>query len=130
MSRPHPDRPVFKKCPLCGHPWESRSSFLADPGVEIIGYQVCFTALTSGYFLFNHSCAGTLAILVEDFEDLYAGPVYQERKTDTDECPAYCLHQDELARCPARCECAFVREIIQTVRAWPKDGEQTRRAQV
>ena len=124
MNLPERHQPVFKKCPLCGLPWESRSSFLSDPGINIIGYQACFTKLTAGFFLFNHACAGTLAILVEEFEDLYDGPVYEERKTGTDECPHYCLHQEELARCPARCECAFVREILQLVRSWPKNSSE------
>jgi hypothetical protein len=44
----------------------------------------------------------------------------EERKTGTEECPGYCLHQDELQPCPARCECAYVREIIQIIRNWPK----------
>jgi hypothetical protein len=122
MDKPEDNQPVFKKCPLCGFPWERRSSFLSDPGIEIIGYQACFKNLTAGSFLFNHSCAGTLAILVEEFQDLYDGPVYEERKTGTDKCPQYCLHNEELARCPARCECAFVREIIQLVRGWPKNS--------
>ncbi len=113
-------RPVFKKCPMCGFAWATRDSFLTDPANQIVGYQVCFDAPTAGFFLFNHSCEGTLAILVEEFEDLYDGPIYQERKTGTAECPEYCLHKEELARCPAECECAFVREIIQRVRAWPK----------
>ncbi len=124
MIPPERNRPGFKTCPLCGCVWSSRSNFLADPGIEIIGYQVCFTALTAGFFLFNHSCAGTLAILVEEFEDLYDGPVYAERKTGTEECPEYCLHKEELARCPRRCECAFVREILQLVRAWPKNPRE------
>jgi hypothetical protein len=122
-----PNQPVFKKCPLCGFAWQSRSSFLSDSGIEMIGYQPHFEDLIAGFFLFNHSCDGTLAILVESFEDLYDGPVYEERKTGTDECPEYCLHQEELARCPARCECAFVREIIQVVKSWPKNPSAPKR---
>ena len=121
MNLREPSHSVFKECPMCGSPWESRDDFLSDPCVEIIGYQACFKELTAGYFLFNHSCEGTLALLVEEFEDLYDGPVYEEQKTGTDECPQYCLRKEELAPCPARCECAFVREIIQLVRRWPKD---------
>ena len=36
--------------------------------------------------------------------------------TGTDDCPGYCLRVDELGRCPARCECAYVREIIHVIR--------------
>lgn len=116
-----PKRLAFKKCPLCGFCWDTRGDFLADPRVTMIGYQACLTDLTAGYFLFNHTCEGTLAVVVEEFVDLYAGPIYQERAIGTVACPQYCLHQDELARCPATCECAFVREIIQRVRAWNKN---------
>jgi hypothetical protein len=122
MNSSEDSRTIFKKCPLCGYLWENRSGFLADCGLQLIGYQVSFSELTAGYFLFNHSCEGTLAVLVEQFEDLHHGPIYQTRKTGTEECPEYCLHQEELARCPAECECAFVREIIQLVRNWPKDA--------
>ena len=120
MNLPQHDHPAFKKCPLCSFSWETRSDFLADPHIEIIGYQACFRELTAGSFLFNHSCTGTLAIRVKEFADLYGGIVHEGRKTETDECPEYCLHSEELTRCPARCECAFVREIIQLVRQWPK----------
>lgn len=105
---------------MCGFRWESRDSFLSDPAIEIIGYQACFTELTTGCFLFNHSCTGTLAILVEALVDLHDGPVYEERKTGTRECPQHCLHRDDLAPCPVQCHCAYVRDIIQLVRAWPK----------
>lgn len=110
---------------MCGFGWESRDSFLCDPDIEIIGYQACFTELTAGYFLFNHSCTGTLAILVEALVDLYDGPVYEERKTGTRECPQHCLHKSDLSPCPTRCHCAYVREILQLVRAWPKHPGQT-----
>ena len=121
MNHHERSRSVFKTCPMCASQWQSRDSFLSDPCIEIIGYQACFKELTAGYFLFNHSCAGTLAILVEEFEDLYDGPIYEEPKTGSDECPGYCLRKEELAPCPALCECAFVREIIQLVRGWPKN---------
>lgn len=127
MNLPEHESPFFKRCPMCGRLWESRDGFLSDPRIEIIGYQSCFKELTAGYFLFNHSCAGTLAVLVEKFADLYDGPVYQTRKTGTSECPRFCLHQEELAPCPARCECAFVREVIQVVRSWPKNPNEHRR---
>lgn len=105
---------------VCRHTWNGRTEFLADPDIEIIGYQVHFKDLKKGLFLFSHSCNTSLSIPSGRFTDLYRGEMVEERKTGTEECPGYCLHQDELQPCPARCECAYVREIIQIIRNWPK----------
>jgi hypothetical protein len=56
------------------------------------------------------------------FRHLYDGPVYAERATGTADCPEYCLYVAELGACLAKCECAYVREILQIVRQWPKAG--------
>jgi hypothetical protein len=32
------------------------------------------------------------------------------------------LHQSDLAPCPSRCECAFVREVVDMVTHWPKQS--------
>jgi hypothetical protein len=103
----------FKICPNCGHVWENREKFLKDDDVTLVGYQVQFKVLTAGMFLFNHSCRGTMALEVSAFEDLYDGPIFQDRATGTGDCPGYCLERHILDPCPAKCECAFVREIIQ-----------------
>ncbi len=106
----------FKICTKCGFEWKTRDDFLKDDNISIIGYQVNFEVLTAGIFLFNHSCEGTLSLAVSEFEDLYDGPVYQERVTGSDECPEHCLREDELGPCPNKCECVFVREIIQILK--------------
>ncbi len=106
----------FKTCPNCGFVWETRNDFLSDASVFIIGYQAHFKDLSSGLFLFNHSCKGTLALKVSAFQDLYHGIVYKKRATGTDACPGYCLHEDILEPCSAECECASIREIVQILR--------------
>jgi len=111
---------AFKKCSACGFEWSSRNDFLGDPNTEIIGYQVHFEELTAGLFFFNHSCRGTLTIHAHAFRDLYDGPIFTERATDSEECPGYCLHQDELQPCRVQCDCAYVREIIQVINNWTK----------
>jgi hypothetical protein len=112
---------AFKKCPLCGRRWHSRNDFLEDPSTDMIGYQVSFEDLSLGLFLFNHlECGTTLGIPAGNFKDLYHGPAFSERLFGTKECQEYCLHEDQLDPCPAKCECAYVREILQTVRRWPK----------
>ncbi len=111
--------PPFRRC-TCGHEWASREDFLGDPDVTIVGYQVDFEALHLGLLLFNHACRTTLAIEAGQFRDLYDGPVFKKKRTESPDCPGYCVHRDNLERCPVECECAYVREIIQILRAWPK----------
>jgi len=111
---------VFKQCPVCRVSWTSRDDFLADPEIGLVGYQVNFRDLVAGIFLFNHHCGDTLAIPVSAFRDLHGGQVFTERATGTTECPGHCLRTDDLEPCPARCECAFVREILQVIKNWPK----------
>ena len=113
---------AFKKCTFCSHEWPSRKDFLADATTDLIGYQVNFDNINLGFFLFNHlSCGTTLGIAAEKFKDLYQGSVYKENLLGTEQCPEYCLHENRLDPCPAKCECAYVRDIIQTVRNWQKN---------
>jgi hypothetical protein len=114
------DAAGFKTCPSCEFRWGTRQDFLRDSGVELIGYQVHFEALEEGLFLFNCRCRTTLSIRAGIFSDLYAGQIFSECATGTEECPEHCLHATDLQPCPARCECAYVREVIQIVRQWPK----------
>ena len=111
----------FRTCSNCGVAWETREAFLGDPGISLVGYQVYFERLLEGHFMFNHTCRTTLALPAGRFRDLYDGPVFFEENTGSDTCPGYCLYSRELRPCPEKCECAFVREIVQIVRAWPKD---------
>jgi hypothetical protein len=119
----------FKTCPSCSQVWALREMFLEDADIEIIGYQVNFEQLMLGLFLFNHhTCKTTMAVQARQFRDLDAGPVYSQRKTGRTECPGYCLNTPELAPCPAECECAWVRRLLQVIREWPKTVEISRAA--
>jgi hypothetical protein len=111
----------FKVCTNCNTTWQSRERFLADPAIELVGYQVSFKNLKLGFFLFNHSCKSTIAIHAGEFTDLYDGPVFEERHVGDDLCPGQCLHQSNLRRCPVHCECAYVREVLHIVQEWPKE---------
>ncbi len=111
---------AYKHCPACNYEWLSREALLGDPDIELIGYQSNFRTLSAGIMLFNHSCKGTLGLSVEDFEDLYKGPIFEERYDGGPDCPNHCMHQGNLKPCPAQCECAYVREIIQILKTWPK----------
>ena len=95
---------------------------MRDPGIVLIGYQANTEELALGLFYFNHSCKGTLAVNAGDFKDLYDGPVFRHRATGSEDCKGFCLKPDELGRCPAQCECAYVREILQIIKNWRKDS--------
>ena len=110
---------LFKQCPGCFQAWTSRTDFLQDSQLELNGYKADFERLDYGLFFFTHhksDCFSTMAIEVVDFKDLYAGEIYTERRTGEEECPGYCLDKDQLERCDALCECAFVREIMQIIK--------------
>lgn len=112
---------AFKKCSCCSIPWFNRDEFLRDTNIHLIGYQANFSHLELGYFLFNHlTCQSTIAVPAGQFKDLYEGPVFAERLTGSESCPGYCLQEAFLDLCKEKCECAYVREIMQVIRDWPK----------
>ncbi len=111
---------TFKQCTSCAKQWQSQEEFLADPDISLLGLQVCFENLLEGLVMFNHSCRTTFSIEVSRFENLYHGRIYEERATGTEQCPGYCLNERELKPCPAQCSCAYVREIIQVIKEFPK----------
>ena len=117
----------FKKCPKCKAMWPTRESFLEDPDLWIVGYQVHFEELVAGFFLFNHSCMTTLSIEAGKFQELYDGPIFAERLIGTAECGEFCLRKYDLRPCPAKCEFAYVREIIQIIKNWPKQAGPRRK---
>lgn len=116
----------FKKCTKCGFAWPKRETFLSDPNLRMIGYQASLGELMAGLFLFNHDCGTSLAILASDFRDLYDGPIYKERLDNTQECGGHCLHKGDLGPCPAKCQCAYVREIVQVILNWPRQQQAVR----
>lgn len=111
---------MYKCCPNCGYEWQTWQDLLADPAVVLVGYQVNFTRLESGIILFNHSCKGTLALKAQDFAQLHDGPIFTQRATGSDQCGGHCLHQKDFRPCPAKCECAYVRDILYQISTWPK----------
>jgi hypothetical protein len=115
---------AFKICPHCGKMWLNRAEFLEDLGLEVIGYQADFEAIECGLFLFNHhDCKTTLAVPAGKFKDLHNAPFFSERKTGSEACPGYCLNQHELEPCPAECACAWVRDVLQTIRQGTHAGQ-------
>ena len=109
----------FKKCPSCQKDWPTQDDFMSDKELQINGYTADFENLECGLFFFTHNvigCHSTMAIEARKFFDLHHGPQYIEKRTAGEECPKYCLKKESLKRCDAECECAFVRDVIQTIR--------------
>jgi hypothetical protein len=113
---------MFKKCSCCEYPWFSREEFLEDRNTDLVGYQANFNHLELGYFLFNHlTCESTFAISAGLFIDLHTGPVFGRRMTGTEACQGFCIDREALQPCEVQCECAYVRDILQIIRGWPKE---------
>jgi hypothetical protein len=111
--------PYFKQCPNCQEVWETREVFISDNQLELNGYKSDFEELDYGLFFFTHqksNCHSTMAIEIKDFKSLYTGTIYPARLTKSDACPRYCIDRDQLDRCDAHCECAYVREIMQILK--------------
>lgn len=123
LDKVNAHRKTFKKCPMCGASWPDRLAFLSDPAVHLVGYQANIADPPQGVFLFNHSCHSTLGILAQEFLDLHAGPMFKQHLAETTDCPRYCLSESEMRPCPAECECAYVRDVLQIVNDWPKAGD-------
>ncbi|MBN2414176.1 hypothetical protein JXQ31_21050 [candidate division KSB1 bacterium] len=106
---------------MCGLNWNTRQELLSDPFVEITGYLVNFKDPEQGIFTFNHmSCKGTFAVKVSFFTDLYKGEFFEQNIAGDEKCPNYCLNKFELDSCPEKCECAYVRDVIQLIKNFPK----------
>lgn len=109
---------MFKICNRCGKQWITRNQFLSDADIKFIGYQVHFDELELGLFLFIHSCKSSLSVYAKSFTDLYCGEIFLARKTGEEECPGFCLKKRNLSVCPAKCECAYIREIVRLIDDW------------
>ena len=114
---------IFKKCNGCSEVWITQEQFISDKQLGLNGYKANFEKLESGLYFFTHrkpGCYSTMALEVNNFLNLYTGPIYLERKTGSEECPKYCLDKYQLDRCDVSCECAFIREIIQIIKSRKK----------
>ncbi len=117
------NKKCFKECTNCHFKWDNRTSFLSDPTITLVGYQVNFGFLQAGFFLFTHEtkgCGTSLAIEAGEFTDMHVGPIFEERMTGGKECPGYCNDKYSLDQCDNKCECAYVRDVLHRVKTWPK----------
>ncbi len=113
----------FKICTKCEQKWENREEFLSDTNIDLVGYQVNFGDLAEGFFLFNHiaeECGTSLAIEARDFTDMHNGPIFEARLENSETCPDYCKEPTSLKTCHEKCECSYVRDVLEKVKEWPK----------
>ncbi len=109
----------FKVCSGCNKVWHTQERFISDCDLELNGYKANFEKLENGLFFFSHKqdgCHSSITTEVNDFMNLYSGPFYTDRKIGTEDCPDHCRNIEQLDRCEALCECAFVREILNHIR--------------
>lgn len=117
------EKDAFKVCTSCGFVWYDRDEFLRDPSLRLEGYQVNFADLEAGLFLFTHNipaCGSTIAIEAGKFTDLHKGQIFEDRLLGTPHCDGSCLHDGVIDSCKEKCECAYVRDVLKKVSAWPK----------
>jgi hypothetical protein len=110
---------IFKSCPMCKKTWVSRNTFMDDPELNFNGYQANFGTIEQGLFYFTHEneiCGSTMALKAELFLSLFEGKKYQENRQLSEECSRKCLDRNELNRCTAHCQFAFVREVSQIIK--------------
>jgi len=113
----------FKICTNCSRSWKTLEDFLSDPELKMNGYQVHFDDLEGGLFFFTHhqeGCFTTLAIPVTEFLSLNDRPLLAKRDKQLCIGSEFCVHQNDVSPRPVECECIWVRDILQTIRAWPK----------
>lgn len=95
------------------------AEFLADPEVELVGYQVHPDPGDLGLLLFNHSCGTTFSVFPNHLLDLYDGPLFADERPapiGSPPCPGFCLRKsDTTSQCPVECECAAVRSIMAAI---------------
>lgn len=115
---------MFKQCSTCHEVWETREDFLGEPTLRLVGYQVNFGELKAGFFMFNHDtdeCGTSLAIEAGEFTDMHKGPIFEDiRRESAESCPGYCDDSHRLDPCYQKCECSYVRDVLEQVRDWPK----------
>jgi len=118
------DTTPVKTCPTCKTIWNTLDEFLSDPELKLAGYQVHPDDLEGGIFFFTHhheGCFTTLAIPITALLSLNDRPLLAKRDEQLCIGSEFCVHQGDLSpRRPVKCECAWVRDILQTIRTWPK----------
>jgi hypothetical protein len=112
----------FKECTNCHKIWKDRNEFLNDDSMILDGYQVNYGDLVAGFFLFTHDvedCGSTIAIPAGEFLDMHEGPMFDDiSKENVEGCPGYCGDAKNMEPCGKKCECSYVRDVLDKVNHW------------
>lgn len=115
---------MFRKCTGCNELWGDRGEFLSDPMISFLGYQATFDNMGMGYFLFNHlerKCLTTIAIPTDMFLDLCV-PGKHDVDLPIEKCHENCTHHGDFKACTRQCQYGCLKEIIQNIKKWKKQG--------
>lgn len=125
----------FKTCPLCSTSWYTIDDFIRDSEIEVIGYQPHPEKTGAGLFIFGHRhCNSSISVQLEALSDLQVcltqdadsvyiiGPDMIQEENSTEVCYTNCLRKTDSSNGNKRCECAYVREVIQLIKHLPKNG--------
>jgi hypothetical protein len=111
----------FKHCPTCNVLWRQQSQFLSDPEVKFLGFRPAATPESLALIVFNHArCDTRLTFTLETFAELTVFPILCASCAITHKDTDYCLAGASGRPCPALCICAFVHNVSESIRAWPK----------
>jgi hypothetical protein len=104
-----------KRCTICNKTWTSIREFIDDPDITLIGYQAGAKDINLGGLAFKHLCGHSFTIPIQVISYILNGPLYEEKETDSFECPGYCLSGKRFRPCLTNAECAYVRKMIQNI---------------
>ncbi|MCE5240868.1 hypothetical protein LLH23_20585 [bacterium] len=110
----------FKTCPLCGEHWATLEDFVQDRLLALEGYTAAFDDPGRGLVFVTHRprrCGTTMTIPAARLLPLHRGPVHPELRKGGSDCRRLCLDRRRLEECDAPCAMAWVRSVMQCLRA-------------
>jgi len=105
----------FKICPKCGHNWETIVDFVLDLDVEVNGYQANFVNPEAGFIMVTHNrkeCQTSITISAEVLRRFYYGPTIKDLYIDHETCMMFCLNNNLLEYCDAKCSMSWIRSVL------------------
>jgi hypothetical protein len=110
------DRP-FVACGACRLEWPSWDTFVADPGVRLLGLQAILSRPDANLLVFEHRCGSSVSVLSSRVRHLVpsARGTPHVSLRGTDRCPGHCLSLVDHDLCDEPCANAVDRRMIRIV---------------